>query len=168
MIVHPTKTLELSDGSLVKLTDAQVRFLAGFLRSGGQKSQGALEAGVDYYRHWSWLANSPDYKKAFEEFKLFCAEMRWDEAVRRAHDGVPKPIFHQGLMCGIHQQYSDSLLLAFLKTDFPGFGRDSSEVRHTDADGKPLFADPGRSQLPDEKLQKILTLLDQVKATEGK
>lgn len=38
-----------------------------------------------------------------------------EEAIRRAKDGVPKPIFYRGMEVGTVQEYSDQLLTFLLK-----------------------------------------------------
>ena len=38
-----------------------------------------------------------------------------DEAVRRAVEGVPRPVFYQGQIVGAVQEYSDELLIRMLK-----------------------------------------------------
>lgn len=50
-----------------------------------------------------------------------------DEARRRAVEGVRKPVFYQGSICGEIQEYSDTLLLAMLKAKKPEY-RDKVDV----------------------------------------
>ena len=38
-----------------------------------------------------------------------------DEAVRRAVEGVPRPVFYQGKVVGAVQEYSDELLIRMLR-----------------------------------------------------
>jgi hypothetical protein len=38
-----------------------------------------------------------------------------DEAMRRAHDGVEEPVWHQGQQCGVVRKYSDTLMIFMLK-----------------------------------------------------
>lgn len=42
-----------------------------------------------------------------------------DEARRRAVEGVTKPVFYQGVVCGEVQEYSDTLMIAMLKARKP-------------------------------------------------
>ena len=53
-------------------------------------------AGIDRSSHYIWLKKNPDYAAAFEIAKMRGVDVLEAEAVRRAHEGVTKPIFHGG------------------------------------------------------------------------
>jgi len=53
-------------------------------------------ARVDRTSHYLWLKNDPDYAAAFEIARMQGVDVLEAEAVRRAHEGVSKPIFHGG------------------------------------------------------------------------
>jgi hypothetical protein len=50
-----------------------------------------------------------------------------DEAVRRAHEGLRKPVWYKGKIVGYETEYSDTLLLAVLKANNPDKFRDRIE-----------------------------------------
>jgi hypothetical protein len=57
------------------------------------------------------------------------------EAHRRAHSGVPEPIFHQGKLIGFKKVYSDALLMFLIKKHDPSYREKidynfSGEVSH--------------------------------------
>jgi hypothetical protein len=62
------------------------------------------------------------------------------EAVRRAVEGVLKPIYHQGAKVGQVREYSDTLLIFLLKGGKPARYRERLE--HTGAEGAPLIPPP--------------------------
>src|SRR5260370_13210104 len=57
-------------------------------------------ARVDRTSHYLWFQKDPDYAAAFEIARMQGADVLEAEAVRRAHDGVAKPIFHGGQRAG--------------------------------------------------------------------
>jgi hypothetical protein len=108
---------------------------------------------VDRDNHYLWLKKDPDYAAAFE-----IAWQRGDvleaEAVRRAHEGVTKPIFHGGKRAidvvqnpdgsikrdasgkpiGIPaavREYSDTLLIFMLKGRNPAVFSDRLKQEHS-------------------------------------
>jgi hypothetical protein len=62
------------------------------------------------------------------------------EAVRRAVEGVLKPVYHQGEKVGEVREYSDTLLIFLLKGGKPARYRERFE--HTGAEGTPLMPAP--------------------------
>lgn len=65
-------------------------------------------------------------------------DMVYSEGYRRAVTGTPKPIYYQGKVVGHVKEYSDSLLLAFLKAKRKEF-RDKTEI--SGPDGGPIELD---------------------------
>lgn len=62
-----------------------------------------------------------------------------DEAVRRAHEGLRKPVRYKGKIVGYETEYSDSLMLALLKANNPEKFRE--HVEHSGRDGGPIDVD---------------------------
>lgn len=58
-----------------------------------------------------------------------------DEAIRRARDGVTKPVYQQGREVGAVQEYSDTLLMFLLKAHLPERYRENLDLT---SGGKPL------------------------------
>jgi hypothetical protein len=54
------------------------------------------EVRIDRDNHYLWLKKDPDYAAAFDIAKMRGVDVLEAEAVRRAHEGVTKPIFHGG------------------------------------------------------------------------
>jgi len=52
--------------------------------------------GMDRTNHYVWFKNDPDYAAAFETARMQGVDVLEAEAVRRAYEGVAKPIFHGG------------------------------------------------------------------------
>jgi hypothetical protein len=70
-------------------------FLAAMANTASVLSAAEM-AGVDRTNHYLWLKKDPDYAEAFEIARMRGADVLEGEAVRRALEGVAKPIFHGG------------------------------------------------------------------------
>lgn len=87
--------------------------------------------------HYNWLRFDPAYKAAFEELHEEAAQILEDEAVRRALEGVEKPITVAGER-EVIREYSDTLLIFMLKGMKPAKFRERHE--HTIETGEKLSA----------------------------
>lgn len=94
-------------------------------------------AGVDRGTHYEWLARDRDYADRFHVAKEQAADALEDEAVRRAHEGMERPITVAGEKT-IIREYSDTLLIFLLKGIRPQKYRENVEV--TGAGGGPITA----------------------------
>jgi hypothetical protein len=72
-------------------------------------------AGIDRGTHYDWLKADPGYKAAFEDVQDQAAQALEDEAVRRAYEGVERPVYQGGEKVGVVREYSDTLLIFLLK-----------------------------------------------------
>jgi hypothetical protein len=118
-------------------------------------------AGVDRTNHYLWTKKDPDYAAAFEIARMRGIDALEAEAVRRANEGVAKPIFHGGKRAidvvqnpdgsikrdasgkpiGIPaavREYSDTLLIFLLKGRNPAIFGDRFRQEHSGLDGKEM------------------------------
>lgn len=102
------------------------RFLACFAAC-GSVLKASRWARIARSMHYKWLED-PEYQAAFADASKRAVRVLHDEAVRRAHDGVRKPIRYKGKIIGYDTEYSDALLLALLKAGDPEHFRDRSSV----------------------------------------
>jgi hypothetical protein len=86
--------------------------------------------------HYNWLED-PNYRTAFEDAWKRAADTLEAEAVRRAHDGIRKAIRYKGKIVGYETEYSDTLLLALLKSKKADEYRERSTVEMHGARDKP-------------------------------
>lgn len=93
-------------------------FLAAYATC-GQIKQACLAAQTDHVMHYYWLKTDPAYKEAFAEAKDLAASTLEDEAIRRARDGVTRPVYYLGAVVGEELVYSDTLLIFLLKGLMP-------------------------------------------------
>ncbi len=87
--------------------------------------------------HYNWLDSEPDYKPKFEAALRRSASVLADEAIRRGHDGVRKPVYYRGKVVGYETVYSDGLLLRMLEARDPQYSS-RQKLEHTGKDGAPL------------------------------
>ena len=81
----------------------------------GRVKPACAAARTDFSTHYYWLKQDQTYAEAWKEAEQLCAVRLEDEAIRRAHDGVERTIFHQGIKVGTEHRYSDMLLIFLLK-----------------------------------------------------
>lgn len=85
-------------------------------------------AGVTRDFHDRWMHRIPGYPAAFNEALEEGIDRLELEAWRRAHDGVDKPIFYQGMQVATVKEYSDALLLRLLEAHRPKRWARRSEI----------------------------------------
>ena len=61
----------------------------------------------------------PDFKAAWDEAMDEAVDLLEQEAMRRAVEGVDKPVFYQGELVGHIREYSDALLMFLLRGKRP-------------------------------------------------
>lgn len=119
-------------------------------------------AGIDRDSHYAWKAKDPDYRKAFDEAYERGLDVLEAEAVRRAHEGTTKPIFHAGKRAmdiqldekgkpvldkdgkqveipAVVREYDTTLLIFLLNGGKPQKYRQRGTIEHTGKDGEKLF-----------------------------
>lgn len=68
---------------------------------------------------YAWREDDADFAKRWRQTKKIGAELLEDEADRRGRDGYDEPVFFRGERRDSRKKYSDGLLLARLKAEFP-------------------------------------------------
>jgi hypothetical protein len=115
------------------------RFLKAF-RLTGNVRQAALAAGVERCQPYHVFDKDPEFKAAFEEAREHAADRLEQEAFRRAHDGLRKPIAVNGKTHWV-REYSDTLLIFLLKASRPHKYRDNHQIALSNADGSNIQID---------------------------
>src|SRR4030095_1521706 len=116
----------------------QRAFLAAYAATASVKAAAAA-AKLAFVTHYDWLKNDQTYRAAFEGVQDQAAQALEDEAVRRAHEGVKRPVLYQGkpVKTGrgrssrilYETEYSDQLLLALLERVRPALYRARGATR---------------------------------------
>jgi hypothetical protein len=111
----------------------QRAFLAAYAATASVKAAAAA-AKLAFVTHYDWMTKDATYRAAFAAVQDQAAQALEDEAVRRAHEGVKRPVMYQGqpVKTGrgrssrilYETEYSDQLLLALLKRFRPALYRE--------------------------------------------
>ena len=99
------------------------------LRLTGVVTQACDAAQIARHAVYDRRQNDPDFAKAWDEAREMAADRLEQEAVRRAVDGINKPVFYQGEIVGFEKEYSDTLLVLLLKAAKPDKYRERSDIR---------------------------------------
>lgn len=121
-------------------TAAKKRAFLGAFRKVVSITRAAQIAGIDRDVHYDWKKNDPEYAAEFEECQAVAWTVLEDEAIRRASEGVQKPVYQGGKRVGYVQEYSDTLLIFLMKGAMPDKYRERFVTEHTGPKGTPLFS----------------------------
>jgi hypothetical protein len=147
-----------------KVSD-QKRFLQTFAITCSVQKASRL-AKVCTQTHYDWLRQDPTYSARFRQARIWAAQTLEDEAVRRAIEGVRRPLLYKGKQVYIQGQaqyrieYSDRLLMRLLEAFLPkkyGGRPDPIIVNLSDLD---------TSKLTDEQLETLVDILERTLAND--
>jgi hypothetical protein len=114
-------------------------FLAAFAATGSVK-EAAAAAGVYEKTPYRWVKDDAVYRAALEGIEEDVGQTLENEAIRRAHEGVARPVMYKGkpVRTGrgnsrilYETEYSDQLLLALLKRFRPALYRERTQTEVT-------------------------------------
>jgi Bacteriophage Sf6, terminase small subunit-like len=101
--------------------------LIAYVRS-GSLTRACQATSISQSAHRRWLANDSQYAEAWADAQAALADSLEEEAIRRARDGIERPVFQGGLEVGRVTEYSDQLLMFLLKGMRPEKYRDRVAV----------------------------------------
>ena len=109
---------------------------------------------------YNWLTDDPEFKKNFGLSSSIGLGVLEDEAVRRAVQGVNKPVYQSGRKVGYVQEYSDTLMIFLLKARDPEKYRERFSGELSAPGGKPLIPSGQRdlSMLSEEELRLMIEI----------
>lgn len=99
------------------------------LRIGGNVSKAAASAKVSRKFVYMQRDTDPEFAEEWAAALDQAADYMEAEAWRRAVKGTKKPVYQQGRLVGVIQEYSDTLLIFLLKGARPEKFRDRVEAR---------------------------------------
>ena len=109
------------------------------LAGGSPISVAIRQAGLSSTSYYKYFKNDKEFQDQVDQAIEDGTDLLEEEAFRRAHDGVEKPVFQGGRMVGTVTEYSDGLLMFLLKGRRRRKFGDKQEV--TGKDGKDLVPD---------------------------
>ncbi len=93
-------------------------FLKAFSQC-GSATQACIEAGISRRTCYEWRQTDAAFAEAWADMVEEAHDRLEDEAMRRAVEGVERPVFYKGTLIGHTRTYSDSLLKALLQRRRP-------------------------------------------------
>lgn len=106
--------------SAVVISDRRKKLFLDILARTGKVAHSARMAGYSDSSHVQRCKrNDPEFAEAWELAIEASMDTLEDEAIRRARDGVDKPVFYKGRVVGHEKQYSDQLTMFLLKGNRP-------------------------------------------------
>lgn len=122
----------------ILLVQSMNKFIADLRATRGMVSKASRASGIPRGK----LDKLRFRLEAFDELWYEVEEEVTDEleeaVLSRAIDGVPEPVYHQGVKCGTKQKYSDSLASMALQGRRPDKYKQKSTQELTGPDGGPL------------------------------
>ncbi|HKJ74315.1 MAG TPA: hypothetical protein VKA19_09395 [Alphaproteobacteria bacterium] len=107
------------DLSASAATEVTVRRRNRFLqemRRNANVSRACDAAGVSRQQVFALRKEDPDFRAAWDEAEAGAVDDLEEEVLRRARDGVDKPVYFGGKLCGNIRSYNDALALEILKS----------------------------------------------------
>lgn len=102
-----------------------------YLRKGHLPKIAAEAVGISRTTAFNWKREDPEFAKAWDEAIDEGTDLLEEAIIKRARDGVDRPVFQQGEMVGCTREYSDSLAALVLKGR-----RHQYKERQPEEDGK--------------------------------
>ncbi len=87
---------------------------------------------------YTWRKDHEDFAAAWDEAEAQVTDSLLAEGIRRARDGVTKPVYQSGEMVGEVQEYSDSLLKYMLQVRIPELRPNRQSLEVSNKDDKPF------------------------------
>ena len=128
----------------MKISDESKHAFLAALASSCSVTKACVVVNIARQTAYEWRAEDPAFAAAWEKAKQIGVEALEDEAMRRALDGVDKPVFHMGEQCGTIREYSDTLAMFLLKGAKPEKYRERAQVDITNSDGSMTMDEPTR------------------------
>jgi hypothetical protein len=79
-----------------KRTAARLRVFLEVYQQTGRVNEAAPQAGISRMTHYTRLRSDPVYAGAFRKAEEIAAHELEDEAIRRARDGIRRPVMYRG------------------------------------------------------------------------
>ncbi len=112
------------------ITPKMRAFLDAYAQTGSIPAA-AQAVGIDRSTHRKSYMKNPAYAAEFEDAKHDVKDMLETEVIRRATRGTDRPVFHKGKQVGTIREYSDLLLIFYLKAMDPQKYREHHQHQHT-------------------------------------
>jgi hypothetical protein len=107
----------------LKATPENKEIVLAMLAGGATYAAAAAAIGAHRRTIMKWPDNDEEFAERWKDAIEEGIDRLEDEAIRRARDGVKRPVFYMGQVVGYVQEYSDSLLRFLLEAKRPAVYR---------------------------------------------
>ena len=107
----------------LKATDENKEIVLAMLANGATYGAAAAAIGAHRRTIMKWSDNDEEFAQRWNDAVEEGIDRLEQEAIRRARDGVKRPVFYMGQVVGNIQEYSDSLLKFLLEAKRPAVYR---------------------------------------------
>jgi hypothetical protein len=115
------------------LTPKKKREFLEHFKTSGNVTVSARFIGISRQQVYVWINEDKVFETDFENAKEEALDLMEAECKRRAEEGCLRPVFYQGEECGTIREYSDTLMMFFLKGNRPEKYKDRVEQEHKGA-----------------------------------
>jgi len=122
-------------------------FLAA-IASGDTVAGAAKKAKAGLRTVYNWRESNKVFREAWEDANEMGIATLEQEAIRRARDGVLKPVYQGGKKVGTVREHSDTLLIFMLKAKRPDVYRDRISAELTGKGGGPIQSETTTAERP--------------------
>ena len=128
-MTNATRSSAADTGGWTKI--GRERFLTE-MRASANLSRACDRAGVTRQQAFALRAADPEFLAAWDDAEAGAFDDLEEEVLRRAREGVDKPVYFGGKVCGSVRNYNDALALEILK-----LRRERLNARRNDASASP-------------------------------
>lgn len=143
-----------SDGTLALESTTRWNKFLNALEITGSVRKACKEANISINHYYRRYNTSERFRRICKEVSENSIQLLKDEALRRAVDGVREPVWYKGKIVGEKLSYSDSLLLALLKSKDPAF---KEEIKNVNINQAASVVDP----TPQDNFSALRKLLEE-------
>ncbi len=131
-----TRTGGDEDGKPNRRTVDWAEAFLSVMRESGNIRLSCEAAGIGRRTLYDRMSAEDDFARAVKDAREEATDRLEQEAWRRAHDGVPEPVFYQGERVGFVRRYSDTLMQTLLKANRPAKYRERHSFNDEDVDNE--------------------------------
>lgn len=147
--------------NLTILTAEKIRKFLDTLRESANVSEAAKSIGVSRQAVYELRQKDTEFRSDWDDALAEALDNLEGEIYRRAHKGVTKEVYYQGIPCGAVTEYSDPLAMFILKSRRPEVYSDKLKAELTGKDGTAIEIS---SLSTEQKLARIAELLELARA----
>ena len=130
----------------IRTPKKEAAFLEALSINGGNVARACARSRFSRNAAYQWRAADPGFARKWAAAVEMGTDALEDEAVRRAHEGTERPVYHQGEQVGTVRVYSDTLMILMLKARRPNRYKERTGKDHSGRVGSYVATAPSEAQ----------------------